>query len=93
MTLDSGTTISPSIKVGTTARQVSFGVKDKWVIKTLTGTIACSSATFGGAVSPLVAAQGAGNYPNKSVRIVVQDAGTAAELYRSPDAIAVQLGV
>ena len=29
----------------------------------------------------------------KSVRIVVQDAGTAAELYRSPDAIAVQLGV
>ena len=29
----------------------------------------------------------------KSVRIVVQDAGTAAELYRSPETIAVQLGV
>ena len=38
-----------SCKVGTTARQVSFGVKDKWVIKTLSGTVACTSATFGGA--------------------------------------------
>jgi pectate lyase len=38
-----------SCKVGSTARQVSFGVKDKWVIKTLTGTVACTSATFGGA--------------------------------------------
>lgn len=38
-----------SCKVGTTARQVSFGVKDKWVIKTLTGTVPCTSATFGGA--------------------------------------------
>ena len=29
-------------KVGDTARQVSFGVKDKWVIKSLKGDVACT---------------------------------------------------
>lgn len=36
-------------KAGTTPRQVSFGVKDKWVIRVLSGNVACTSATFGGA--------------------------------------------
>lgn len=38
-----------SCKVGTTPRQVSFGLKDKWVIKTLVNTVPCTSATFDGA--------------------------------------------
>ena len=36
-----------SCKAGASARQVSFGSKDKWVIKTLSGTVACQVATFG----------------------------------------------
>jgi pectate lyase len=36
-----------SCKAGSVTRQVSFGIKDRWVIKSLSGSIACSSATFG----------------------------------------------
>ncbi|AXA91160.1 polysaccharide lyase family 1 protein [Massilia sp. YMA4] len=34
-------------KVGGTARSVSFGIKDKFVVKTLSGDVACTVATFG----------------------------------------------
>ncbi|MFZ6846214.1 pectate lyase family protein [Undibacterium sp. RuTC16W] len=34
-------------KVGDKARQVSFGLKDKWVIKSLSGNVSCSAASFG----------------------------------------------
>ena len=34
-------------RVGTTARSVSFGIKDRWVIKALQGDKACTVATFG----------------------------------------------
>ncbi|MET0322028.1 MAG: hypothetical protein ABW069_15015 [Duganella sp.] len=34
-------------KVGSSARQVSYGIKDKWTIKTLAGDVTCSAATFG----------------------------------------------
>jgi pectate lyase len=36
-----------SCKVGTSTRSVSFGIKNAWVIKTLSGDITCSTATFG----------------------------------------------
>lgn len=36
-----------SCAVGTRARRVSFGIKDKWVTQTLSGTVTCSTATFG----------------------------------------------
>ncbi len=38
-----------SCKVGDTPRRVSFGVRDKWVLKTLSGTVACTGATFSNA--------------------------------------------
>lgn len=38
---------SGTCKAGTSLRQVSFGIKDKWVIKNLSGNIACTVATFG----------------------------------------------
>ncbi|BBB67535.1 hypothetical protein UNDYM_3282 [Undibacterium sp. YM2] len=34
-------------KVGDKALQVSFGLKDKWVIKSLSGNVSCTAATFG----------------------------------------------
>ena len=34
-------------KAGATKRSVSFGIKNKWVTKTLSGNIACTVATFG----------------------------------------------
>jgi pectate lyase len=34
-------------KAGSTARQISYGIKDKWVIQTLSGDVACNVATFG----------------------------------------------
>lgn len=34
-------------QAGSVARSVSFGIKNKWVTKTLTGTIACNRQTFG----------------------------------------------
>ena len=34
-------------KAGSTVRPVSFGIKDRWVIKNLSGDIACTVATFG----------------------------------------------
>lgn len=36
-----------SCKAGATARPVSYGIKDKWVIRTLSGTVPCTTATFG----------------------------------------------
>lgn len=34
-------------KVGATARKVSYGARDQWVVKTLKGDIACTNETFG----------------------------------------------
>ena len=34
-------------KAGSTSRSVSFGIKNQWVTKTLSGNIACTLATFG----------------------------------------------
>ncbi len=34
-------------KVGNAPRSVSYGIKGKWVLKTLSGTIACGNTTFG----------------------------------------------
>jgi pectate lyase len=34
-------------KAGSSTRSVSFGIKDKWVIQTLSGNILCDVATFG----------------------------------------------
>lgn len=34
-------------KAGASARQVSYGIKDQWVIQTLSGDVACNVATFG----------------------------------------------
>jgi len=34
-------------KVGSSPRSVSFGSKDQFVVKTLSGNIACTTATFG----------------------------------------------
>ncbi|WP_426166645.1 pectate lyase family protein [Pseudoduganella sp. R-34] len=39
-------------KVGTSSRQVSYGIKDKWVVKTLAGDILCATSTFGSDPSP-----------------------------------------
>jgi pectate lyase len=39
-------------KVGSTPHQVSLGAKDLWVIKTLSGNVACTTATFGGDPNP-----------------------------------------
>ncbi|HEY8878689.1 MAG TPA: polysaccharide lyase family 1 protein [Roseateles sp.] len=39
-------------KAGTATRPVSFGIKDKWVIKNLSGDIACTVATFGSDPNP-----------------------------------------
>ena len=56
-------------KVGSATRQVSFGIKDKWVIKSLSGNIACrigkwrigascSAAPRSAAITPLAARSG-----------------------------------
>ena len=34
-------------EAGDTARQVSYGIKDQWVVKAMSGDIACTNATFG----------------------------------------------
>lgn len=34
-------------KAGSAARQISFGIKDKWVIQTLSGDVLCNVASFG----------------------------------------------
>lgn len=34
-------------KVGSSSRQVSYGIKDKWVIKTFAGDILCDTSSFG----------------------------------------------
>lgn len=39
-------------RAGTSTRPVSFGIKDKWVIKNLSGDIACTVATFGSDPNP-----------------------------------------
>ncbi|KPF59063.1 hypothetical protein D621_04035, partial [beta proteobacterium AAP51] len=39
-------------RVGATPRQVSFGVKDRWVIRTLSGNVPCTVATFGSDPNP-----------------------------------------
>lgn len=33
--------------IGSAKRQVSFGIKDKWVVQTLSGQVACTVAAFG----------------------------------------------
>lgn len=42
-------------KAGTSVRPVSFGIKDRWVIKNLSGDIACTVATFGSDPYPGIA--------------------------------------
>jgi pectate lyase len=42
-------------RAGTSLRPVSFGIKDKWVIKNLSGNIACTVATFGSDPNPGIA--------------------------------------
>lgn len=34
-------------KAGSSMRQISFGIKNKWLVKNLSGNIACTVATFG----------------------------------------------
>lgn len=34
-------------KVGTTQRKVSYGANDKWVVKDMSGDVACNNSTFG----------------------------------------------
>lgn len=34
-------------KVGSRPRQVSYGIKDVWVVRTMSGSIACTNSTFG----------------------------------------------
>src|SRR5471032_2564990 len=34
-------------KAGASSRQVSYGIKDKWVIATLSGDVLCATASFG----------------------------------------------
>ena len=76
-------------KAGSSARSVSFGIKDKFVVKTLSGDIPCTVATFGSDPYPGLAKKCAvgpvgGTTPTPTPTPTLTPTPTPCLLYTSP---------